>query len=251
MRADMNKVIVERPRGGKGNYDLAKRWRDDFDGPMQLGIRAGYGRPRLNENLSPLRRYLRAQLGRPWNKVYSEIASGIDRRNTVQQHVFQHIEDFIAIKVEYRNDKLVDLSARFRFFGNNDTLRQELYVDPHTGIIRRNKDHNAWRRLAVERRLNQQAEIDSKMRILDAQTQLRRIDGQWYEVKIAPLPPIVMKVKIENGRAMKQPCAEARFDFVLKKSISRLSSLPGHASVNSYAVSKRQLSRRELRKYEI
>ena len=50
MRADMNKVLVERPRKGKGNYNLAKRLRDDFEGPQQLGIRAGYGRPWLNEN---------------------------------------------------------------------------------------------------------------------------------------------------------------------------------------------------------
>jgi len=39
------------------------------------------------------------QLGRPWNKVFSEICAGIDRRNTVQQHIHQHIRDFIAIEV--------------------------------------------------------------------------------------------------------------------------------------------------------
>src|SRR5262245_62228647 len=99
MREDMYKVIVERPRGWKSKSSHAVRRRDDLDGPKQLGIRAGYDRPALNENLSPLRRFLHAQVGRPWSKVYSEIASGIDRRNTVQQHIYQQADDFIASQV--------------------------------------------------------------------------------------------------------------------------------------------------------
>lgn len=36
----------------------------------------------LNENLTPLRRYLERQVGRPWNKVYSEIAVGLKVTST-------------------------------------------------------------------------------------------------------------------------------------------------------------------------
>ena len=111
MREDMYKVIVERPRRGKEGDALAARLRNDFDGPMRLGMRAGYGYRSLNENLAPLRRYLHAQIGRPWNKVFSEICAGIDRRNTVQQHIHQHIRDFIAIDVDVREGRLVDLGA--------------------------------------------------------------------------------------------------------------------------------------------
>ena len=98
-------------------------------------MRAGYGRPILNENLAPLRRYLRAQLGRPWNKVFSEICAGIDRRNTVQQHIHQHIRDFIAIDVEVRDGRLVDLADRWGFLNRKFGISQELYVDPRTGLI--------------------------------------------------------------------------------------------------------------------
>src|SRR6185437_7346824 len=83
MRSDMYKVIVERPRSGKRTRPAALRLRNDLDGPMRLGMRACYDYLDLNENLQPLRRYLRAQLGRPWDKVYSEICARIDRRNTV------------------------------------------------------------------------------------------------------------------------------------------------------------------------
>src|SRR6185437_6639175 len=132
MRQDMYKVIVERPRTGKRAHPAALRLRDDLDGPTRLGMRAGYGFLDLNENLQPLRRYLQAQIGRPWDKVYSEICARIDRRNTVQQHIHQHIDDFIAIKVREKEGKLIAVSR-----GNPRELwYEELYVDPRTGIIR-------------------------------------------------------------------------------------------------------------------
>ena len=41
MREDMYKVIVERPRRGKDGDAAAARLRNDFDGPVRLGMRAG------------------------------------------------------------------------------------------------------------------------------------------------------------------------------------------------------------------
>jgi hypothetical protein len=143
MREDMYKVIVERPRRGKDGCAVAARLRKDFDGPMRLGMRAGYGYRDLNENLAPLRRYLHAQIGRPWNKVFSEICAGIDRRNTVQQHIHQHIRDFIAIGVDVRDGQLVDLAARWEFLRADSEILQELYVDPRTGLVRPNKSSAA------------------------------------------------------------------------------------------------------------
>jgi hypothetical protein len=52
----------------------------------------------LNENLSPLRRYLERQVGRPWNKVYSEIAEHLRPDNVVQQHVRDHLRNFVAFQ---------------------------------------------------------------------------------------------------------------------------------------------------------
>ena len=136
MREDMYKVIVERPRRGKEGDAIAARLRKDFDGPMRLGMRAGYGYRSLNENLAPLRRYLQAQIGRPWNKVFSEICAGIDRRNTVQQHIHQHIRDFIAIMSTPAKGGWLTLQPRWGFLGRDSGISQELYVDPRTGLIR-------------------------------------------------------------------------------------------------------------------
>jgi hypothetical protein len=45
-------------------------------------MRAGYGYRSLNENLAPLRRYLRAQLGRPWDDEETLFPTG----NATREH---------------------------------------------------------------------------------------------------------------------------------------------------------------------
>lgn len=251
MREDMYKVIVERPRYFKRDDGPATRRRNDSDGPKQLGMRVGYGRPLLNENLSPLQRYLRAQVGRPWNKVYSEIASSIDRRNTVQEHIYQHIDDFIATRVELRGDLIVDLRHRYGFARSHSAIRQELYVDPRTGLIRRNEGYRSWKVAAAARRAAESAKIEARRRIIDERTQLHLLRGEWFEVRISPLPEErVIEVELK-GRRVRQRAADARFDAVLRRLTSRIqhgdvaerTALYGSAAV--YAESKRQLSRRE------
>jgi hypothetical protein len=247
MRNDMYKVIVERPRRWKGGDGSAARLRDDFDGPANLGMRAGYAGRFLNENLTPLRRYLRSQVGRPWNKVFGEISAGIDRRNTVQQHIYQHIDDYIAIDVGIEHGRLVDLGSRNRY--GSDELRQELYVDPSSGLIRVNKEYRAWRHEAVDRRELEQAQLVARRRILNDQTVLLRIEDLWFEVTLATLP---VGRTIESGsRGKKQFVLERRYDVVLRRKINRYCDRDERARVygspESYAVSKRQLSKRELK----
>ena len=184
MREDMYKVIVERPRRGKDGNAAAARLRNDFNGPARLRARAGYGYRSLNENLSPLRRYLRAQTGRPWDKVFSEICANIDRRNTVQQHIHQHIRDFIAIDIGIREGQWVDLTNRRRFLPSSSGIYQELYVDPSSGLVRLNKDYHSWRQSAAKRRQREQAEITARRRTLDGRTLLLLLDDVWFRVEV-------------------------------------------------------------------
>jgi len=100
MRADMSRVIVERPRRGGG--DRRGRAVPFENLPQHEGMRRPHqrsgGAKELNENLAPLRRYLERQVGRPWDKVYAEIAKHLRADNAVQQHVRDHLRDFVAIK---------------------------------------------------------------------------------------------------------------------------------------------------------
>src|SRR5690606_36781262 len=113
MRKDMAKVIVEGPRVGRAAVGLrAGRTRvvEDDDGEPIRAARGGRASQRdkpektkrLNETLNPLRRYLQAQVERPWNKVYSEISANLKPTSTVQQHERDHIEDVVAINTRTR-----------------------------------------------------------------------------------------------------------------------------------------------------
>lgn len=254
MREDMYKVIVERPRRGKASYESAARRRNDFEGPASLGMRAGYGRPILNENLAPLRRYLRAQVGRPWNKVFSEICAGIDGRNTVQQHIRQHIDDFIATKVEVRGEVLIDLTHRHRYRWDDSMLHQQLYVDPRSGLIRINKRYRAWRDERVENARRAQAEIDARRRTLDDDTQLHCLDGIWFHVTVSVLPVERTRQVVVKGRAVTRTIRDRRYDAILRRQVAQNDEYSAerervYGSHKRYGVCKRQLSRRELDSY--
>jgi len=252
MREDMYKVIVERPRRRKGGDATATRLRRDLDGPTRLGTRAGYGYRGLNENLAPLRRYLCAQVGRPWNKVFSEICAGIDRRNTVQQHIHEHIRDFIAIDVGVRDDRLVDLAPRWRSGRGDSGISQELYVDTRTGLIRLNRTYRSWRRVAAERRQREQAEIASRRRKVDERVLLLLLDDVWFRVEVDVLPKARLAEDVIDGKVRRHMVAEPRYDIVLRRKISRTVDADLqqckqlYGSVDFYAVGKRQISTREI-----
>ena len=115
MRKDMAKVIVERPRLGRAAAGLRPgRMRplvdDDGEIVRAKGAREPVARAQktkgLNETLNPLRRYLESQVGRPWNKVYSEISAHLKPTSTVQQHVRDHIEDFVAFRTRMREGQV-------------------------------------------------------------------------------------------------------------------------------------------------
>jgi hypothetical protein len=99
MRPDMPKILVERPRPqsrvSRGRD--GRKFRDQSDAPF-LPMKAGYRDPKsLNENLRPLARYLERQVGRPWDKVYSEVCAVIDGRSAVQRHILEHLHQYVAV----------------------------------------------------------------------------------------------------------------------------------------------------------
>jgi hypothetical protein len=191
MRKDMPKVIVERPR--RGNPKRARPGRavplEDADGgPLRARkppVRKQKTK-RLNENLAPLKRYLAAQIGRPWSKVYSEIAENLKPSNTVQQHVRDHVEDFVAITCRMRAGQVFTASRRL---GGEAPLSQDwrkLYVHPRTGLLRRNEKAVTWKESRRLREAAIAAERAARMREIAPLVQLHRLDdGVWWEVRLA------------------------------------------------------------------
>jgi hypothetical protein len=252
MRKDMSKVIVERPRHGHADRKVRPgRTRvvlDDDGEPVRAkGAREPKGRPiktkSLNENLSPLKRYLAANVGRPWNKVFSEISEHLKPNSTVQQHVRDHLVDFVAIKTRMQAGKVM-VAGRW---GGEHALNESYqlyYVHPRTGLLRKNEKRTSWQKARKLKQAEREAERAKRMRVVDAKTQLHRLkDDIWWEVTLA-------KVKLHrrsiDGRVVMAP--EAYKDVVFAAKLSSLSPEELYGRYGVYAAAKRQLNKAEKKK---
>ena len=157
MRKDMYKLLVERPRRSIGRAPRIKLRRDPLPDRTRAGMRrfAQEQTPytkELSENFGPLRRYLRKQRGRAWSKVFSEICATIDVRSTVKQHIREHIDDLIVVRVTAAKDgTLIGHSLGGRPWPLHES-HQELYVDPKDGTVREVAALRRKMRLPVSRR---------------------------------------------------------------------------------------------------
>jgi hypothetical protein len=140
MRADMFKVIVERPRWGASHAPPVKLKKDKNDF-RQIGLnrhakeQAAYTKS-LNENLTPLVRFLRRRVGRCWDDVFSEICEHLDTGSTVKMHVRQHLSDFVLFDISRgRHGELLRDGHVLRPDRRNCSGR-EFYVDPADGVLK-------------------------------------------------------------------------------------------------------------------
>ncbi|RIX79871.1 hypothetical protein [Acidovorax cavernicola] len=256
MRDDMDKVIVERPRGGRRVQGDGRVWRNSPERGSHLGMKRGLGSPKwLSENLQPLKRWLHKQVHRPWDKVYAELCSGIDRRSTVQAHIFQHIGDFVA-----RDTVLCDGEVRVPPYRWGDARRVplheapgvELFVHPVTGILLPNRRLRQARAARASKRFNwaeQRGDTPYAVyHVIDETTQWHRVDGCWFEVVLAKFPEradtaqpepkcydVLRRCVVTRGGAAQRPAPGLPTHFGM------------YGRYGVYAAAKRQLSRREVR----
>lgn len=142
MRADMDKVLCERPRGGaRFRRRRHRRWRGPLEEAprFESTSRNRGGSKWLNEHLGPLRRWLLAQAGRRWDAVYSDLRANISTRNAVQLHIWQHAEHYVARHVELVGGKPHHLPGHGpAWLGMVVCARRcPVYVCPKTGLLRR------------------------------------------------------------------------------------------------------------------
>ena len=258
MRKDMYKVIVERPRRGGGYSAERQPSLDPEDQPQHESLKFRYRSQKwLNENLRPLERYLHGQVGRPWDRVYSELCAGIDRRNTVQQHIHQHLDNFVALRVVACDGALRHDRGWGGLKALSDPWSPKLYVDPDSGLLLDNHAAVTARREARRRRAAERAPRASPdLRRLDELHQLRRIDGIWYEVELAELPRPVA-APAARGKPRK-PVLTMPYDVIARRPARWIGKPCGHRDCEAckpygrsglYARSKRQLNRHELQRY--
>jgi len=243
MRKDMSKVIVERPRWGRavaGKKPGRTRALVDDDGePIKAkGAREPKGREQktkgLNETLNPLKRYLASNVGRPWDKVYSEISEHLKQTSTVQQHVRDHLKDFVATSTRMKGGVVV-VTPRF---GGERALSDDwclYYVHPRTGLLRKNEHYKRLSARNREARIKHEAERAQRMRVIDTKTQLHLLsDGAWWEVKLAKIPLYGIVD-----------------DVVQRAHLSDLPLIHLYGRDGVYARDKRQLNKTEMKRLKL
>lgn len=220
----MNKVIVERPRMGSRRRSRKKGYRKYIERtrvedlprhePM-LGRWKGREK-HLNEHLGPMRRFLRSNVGRPWNKVHQELCEHVNFDNAVQAHVLSHIFDYVHKHVEILGEAIV----AFRPWGYPRTLRPgEMYVCPRTGLL---KAVAPSKRRTPRRRLIHNTHLQYHWR-----------DGAWWELRTRERPD--------------DP--EGLWDVWLEREVCDISVIAAEREYASkvFACSKRPLTRDETR----
>ncbi len=98
----MKDVIVNTHRyGGYGARKGRQQSLDDL--PAKEGMRRPYGweHKTFGDRTQPLTRMLRSNLGRPWDKVYSEICQHADSRSIRGYHIREHVWMEVATWGEY------------------------------------------------------------------------------------------------------------------------------------------------------
>ena len=142
MRKDMAKVITEAPRRGHANP--SRKWgrrltKDEYSlddhgasrGPTSRSRQYGWNAKEFSDVLGPLRRYLRKQVGRPWDKVWSEITHTLDSRSLTGLHIFDHIRREVEQKAWIGDDGRL---YHKRLWGAIE-LVSGLYVHPGSRLL--------------------------------------------------------------------------------------------------------------------
>ncbi|HEY7118472.1 MAG TPA: hypothetical protein VH475_17920 [Tepidisphaeraceae bacterium] len=182
----MAKVLVERPRLGGGikfQRNADRTWqrvptdeRPRRESMKQRWDQSKVQRKGLNENLAPLRRFLRGCVGRPWEQVCAEISERVDRASAVQLHIWQHVRWEVLTRPHDIERYMAGDLARGRF--------GRLYVDPTTGrlceMTAGGSKRRRWAaRLEEERRKRLVIRVEGR--------RYGRAEGIWYEVELTPL----------------------------------------------------------------
>ncbi len=233
MRSDFAKVIVERPRGGSSLRNLKTRmprihsWdseTDDYSGPSRVSRRERwYSRSAKSQtdSLNPLTRFLHTQVGKPWNRVWSEVKHQFDERSTMQWHFVLHLKQMVKLNCFVGRGGMVYDSSLYH--GSVFTRVDGFYVHPKTRTL---EWAESWR--------SSHRECPEHPIILIApnpNTECRRIRGIWR---------VLTYVHHDSEEIVSQ-----RFDGLLGKLVPVRRKEQKDAS-RRYLVRQKQANRREL-----
>lgn len=167
----------------------------------------------FSENLSPLYGILQKNVGKFWDKVYSEICAVADRRSVVGNHIFQHLFDYIQTHTFIEGGKIYYSEDRqYRINRGEDPGRVpiersscDFYVHPISGCIARNQITRWTNYKAESKRRNDAiaAEQLKTKRVINNEIELRKISNTWFEFKFKLLSKDDLRTAIDVDEAVR------------------------------------------------
>lgn len=254
MRSDMDKVIVETGRRGLRQTRKALRLPPLDAFPPKMGM----GRPHVlrgwrrgnDDHLAPLRRFLRTRCGHPWDAVWAEICAATDARSTVQHHVRIHVPDFVAIHTRVGVDGRIWTQERWGGLTPLEDTRHDVFVDPVDGVVKPNVFRRPWSR-RWRAPMEPPADRERRMREVSRFVQLHDFgEAGWWEVRLARLPhegEYAPDGRYSRGM-MYAGAPTPEEDVVFRAGLSTLPRVRLYGRTGVYAVAKRQLSKREIKR---
>lgn len=250
MRKDMSKVVIERPRSGSGwrRKGRTVQLEGEDDTPLRQRVVANEppGTKQLNDNLAPLRRFLEKNVGRSWNKVYSEIAENIRPTSTLQKHVLEHVDDFVGTKTFMKGGIVHVLYGRY---GGKPVPVGEsyflLYVHPKTGKLMRNRNY----RTLPPGRVRKKDKPEDRRRDLGPLRQAHFFtDGAWWDVVLEANPSKKTTVREQGGKVVSKKAPLPFEDVVFASNLSAMSPEQLYGRPGVHAVSLRRIPKAERKK---
>lgn len=204
MREDFNKLLVERERlGHHKKFHEHRRMKafDRVDGPggefafggresMKKRHKYNYDMKSFNENLNPLKGFLRSKIGKKWDKVYSELRKTFDSRSVINNHILEHLFQYVDIHAKLIDGRVMTMAGQYSQRGYVPIKESfsDYYVCPKDGTLKV-VNKQSYRTIQRQRKIEREREAQKTFRVVDADTHLRFIDGVWYVFGIKDLPP--------------------------------------------------------------
>jgi hypothetical protein len=231
----MHKVIVERPRWtpGPDKYGRRANLPDELQPKFEGIKRVHTQRKGQRDLLGPLSRWLHAQVGRPWNDVYSEACTVSHPDNYVRVHVKTHLVEFVERRTFMHNGKVCVLDTGYCGRGIIPVTERRygwnlFFVHPESGRLCAIPPKSR-KALRAERR----ASRAENFRWLIGNFALKQIEGIWFACQF---------------RAVSPQGPFKAYDHAAGQQVGR-GGLLRHNGQYLHCINKRQLSRRELKRH--
>lgn len=233
----MHKVVIERPRWNPGPGKNGRRANLSEELlPKFEGIKRPYTcRKGLTDLLGPLKRWLQSQVGRPWNDVYSEACAVIKPDSIIRAHVKTHLLQFVERNTFMRDGRVCVLDTGYRSRGEIPVTElrygwSRFFVHPESGLLCP-IPQKSLKELRAERR----AARPETFRWLGSNFALKQINGIWFACQF--------RVVSDEGPFK-------AYDHAVGQHVGR-GGLLRRDGQYLHCIAKRQLSRRELRRYDL